>query len=793
MVTRTILAAGVALALAVPARAQAPATTASWKPTYSIDQFLSPASPLEVSAAKQADRVAWVSYERGMRNVYVASAPAFKAVRITRFMADDGIDVGSVRLSDDGSIAIFVRGSAQNRNGWVANPSHDPEGGDRAVWAAKADGSGAWRLASITGNPAGGRVGPPELSPDGKYAVFVKDSQIFRVGTARGPKTAMDQGTVPFIKAWGRQSNPVWSPDGTRLAFVSIRENHALIGIYTMKTRAVTFLSPSTDIDGSPTWSPDGKRVAFIRRPGTPFGQQTVAAGAPFGQAPPAPPGGGRAGAAGGQAAPSGCRPPAGNGFGGRFFGGQNDTTPPIPADGLCRAAFAGGYTIAFMVADVATGLAHELWHNQPLDRTFTTVNAITWAGDHVVFTATVPKDEWDRHFAVSVTDPQPNPVLLTTTDGLINDGVADRTFTTTAFSRDGRTMFYSTNATDIEKRHIWAVPTAGGTPTRISTDDGVEVSPTPLASGKSLVVLYFGPAQPASIGIVPAAGGATRIVYPTLPKDFPKAAHVTPEIVITHAPDGMEVHNQLFLPRDLKAGERRPAIVFVHGGPSRQMLPAYHYMQFYHWAYAYNQWLQSQGYIVLSVNYRSGIGYGNAFRRAPNTEGRGNSEYQDVLAGARYLQSRADVDSSRIGIWGLSYGGLLTAEALARNSDVFVAGVDLAGVHIYGSASDTTSLAFRSSAVGHIDGWKSPVFLEQGDDDRNVDFAQMVGLVGLLRARNVYYELTVIPDDVHESLIHSRWIDIFGRSGDFLHRFVWEKQSPPAVTTTQPSPSPRR
>src|SRR5450759_1493899 len=127
-------------------------------------------------------------------------------------------------------------------------------------------------------------------------------------------------------------------------------------------------------------------------------------------------------------------------------------------------------------------------------------------------------------------------------------------------------------------------------------------------------------------------------------------------------------------------------------------MLPAYHYMQFYHWSYAYNQWLQSQGYIVLSVNYRAGVGYGNSFRRAPNTQGRGNSEYQDVLAGAKYLQGRADVDLSRVGIWGLSYGGLLTAEALARNSDVFVAGVDLALslIHI----SEPTRLGMISYAV---------------------------------------------------------------------------------------------
>jgi dipeptidyl aminopeptidase/acylaminoacyl peptidase len=370
----------------------------------------------------------------------------------------------------------------------------------------------------------------------------------------------------------------------------------------------------------------------------------------------------------------------------------------------------------------------------------------------------------------------------------LINDSVADRTFVTTALSRDGKTLYYCTNAKDIEKRHIWAVPTAGGTPTRISTDDGVEVSPTPLASGKNLAVLYFGANVPASVGIVPTAGGPTKVVFPALNKEFPQAAHVTPEIVITHAADGLEVHNQLFLPKDLKPGEKRPAIVFVHGGPSRQMLPAYHYMQFYHWAYAYNQWLQSQGYVVLSVNYRSGVGYGRSFQRAPNTEGRGNSEYQDVVAGAKYLQSRADVDPARVGIWGLSYGGLLTAQALARNSDIFVAGVDLAGVHLYGNSLDSTNLAYQSSAAAHIDTWKSPVFLVHGDDDRNVDFGQTIGLVNLLRAHNIYYDLTVVPDDVHESLLHSRWMDIFSRSSDFLHRFVWDRQTPPAMTTTSGS-----
>src|SRR5690606_23503407 len=298
---------------------------------------------------------------------------------------------------------------------------------------------------------------------------------------------------------------------------------------------------------------------------------------------------------------------------------------------------------------------------------------------------------------------------------------------------------------------------------------------PQPLASGSSIAVLHFGARTPASVALVPADGGEARRIYPDL-STFPVQAHVVPQIVWLQADDGVRFSNQLFLPKDLDAGERRPAIVFVHGGPRRQMMPTYHYMQFYHWAYAINQWLADQGYIVLSVNYRRGIGYGRAFMFPDSTQARGNSEYRDVIAAGRYLQTRPDVDPSRVGIWGLSYGGLLTAQALARNSDVFAAGVDMAGVHLYGNTIDPNALSYRSSAISQIANWKSPVFLVHGDDDRNVNFAQTVGLVQLLRAHGVEHELIVVPDDVHESLLHSRWVYTWKRMGDFLSRHLWNR-----------------
>ena len=229
-----------------------------------------------------------------------------------------------------------------------------------------------------------------------------------------------------------------------------------------------------------------------------------------------------------------------------------------------------------------------------------------------------------------------------------------------------------------------------------------------------------------------------------------------------------------MFLPKDIKPGERRAAIIFVHGGPQRQMLLGYHYMQFYHWAYGINQWLASQGYIVhvgqLPARHRLRPVVPHA---RPIPVPRGNSEYQDVLAGAKYLQSRPDVDPNRVGIWGLSYGGLLTGQALARNSDVFKAGVDLAGVHLRGSPNDPDALSFKSSVIGAIGTWTSPVLLVHGDDDRNVEFSQTTGLVQLLRQRDVYLELIVFPDDTHESMLYSRWMYTLGRMETFLKKFL--------------------
>lgn len=679
---------------------------------FSIADVIGPGFPYELVSARKADRIAWIEYERGMRNVYTAVPPDFAPVKLTAYVQDDGVDLTGLRIADDGSLVTFIRGHDRNRDGWVANVASDPRGGQRVIHAVSTTGGEPWRVVEAD---------EQRLSPDGRWVLYGREGQIHRAPVNPGLTPPIEpEDDEPLFRIFGENGSPVWSPDGRRLAFVSGRDDHAYVGVYDVDRPSITYLAPGVDRDGAPAWSPDGTRVAFLRRPGLPFVALVPRA--------------------------------------------RTVADSVLPA-GLLESRFAGGHTLEIWIADAATGQGRRLWHAAPGDSASAAIRSITWAGDHLVFEA--EPGNWQRWYSISVERPAAEPVELTPGEGFVEQ---------VAFSSDGRFLYYASNAGDIDRRDLWRVPVAGGEAVRLTRGAGIETYPAVLASGDRVAVLYADARRPQSVAVVPASGGAAKVITP-LPAAFPLNAQVEPQNVTLTAADGLEFNNQVFLPPDLKPGEKRPALVFIHGGSRRQMLLGYHYMHFYHMAYAMNQYFAARGYIVLSVNYRSGIGYGKEFRNAPNVGRRGMEEYRDVLAAGLYLKNRPDVDPTRVGVWGLSYGGILTAQALARNSDVFASGVDMAGVHLWGDTLDPESVAYRSSAASEIEKWTSPVLLMHGDDDRNVDFTQTVGLVQLLRAHSIPYELIVFPDDVHDSLLFRRWIEAFGATDSFFDRTLVRKE----------------
>jgi dipeptidyl aminopeptidase/acylaminoacyl peptidase len=708
---------------------------------FTIDDVLSYSFAYELASARKADRIAWLEFQQGRRNLFTAAAPDFKPARLTSFLADDGTDLQNIAISDDGAVAVFVRGHDLNRSGWTANPSHFPDGAEQAIWAVRTREAKPFRLAAGTN---------PVLSPDGTMVLFVKDGQIYGVPIPRSAKAASranDDDLKPLFRTWGTNSGPRWSPDGTKIAFVSDRRDHSFIGVYEPATRRISYLVPSVDRDTSPTWSGDGKKIAFIRRPGSAFAQITAEAQA---QAQAQRPGG----------LPS-FRPEAPPARPGQATA-PAPSPQPVIGPGFQEAKFADGRVLTFWVADVERNEGEKAWHEPLDDPDFRSIREIAWAGDALVFL--LERNNWRHYYSVPAAG-GPDSVPADLTPG---EGEAEYV----GYSADGKTLFYTSNAGDIDFRDLWAAPTSGGEPVQLTKGPGIETEPAPLASGDRVAVFYSDAKRPRGVALVPATGGEANVIT-SLPPSFPLDAQVVPEQVILTAEDGLKFHNQLFLPADLKPGEKRPAILFSHGGPGRQMLLGYHYMFFYHMAYAVNQYFANQGYVVISVNYRSGIGYGRDFRMAPNRGAAGSSEYLDIVAAAKYLQGRPDVDPDRIGLWGLSYGGLITALGLSRNSDIFKAGVDIAGVHLWGNSLDAESTAFKASSIATIDNWTSPVLLVHGDDDRNVAFTQTTGLVQLLRARNVYHELIVFPDEVHDFLVFSKWVMVFHRSDAFFSKFL--------------------
>jgi dipeptidyl aminopeptidase/acylaminoacyl peptidase len=351
------------------------------------------------------------------------------------------------------------------------------------------------------------------------------------------------------------------------------------------------------------------------------------------------------------------------------------------------------------------------------------------------------------------------------------------------AMTPDGSAMLVSSNQSGPDERKVWSVAVDGSAlARRITTSTSAfEFGPAPLAAG-AVAYLESGARQPTRPMRLARAGAAPAGLRPSaLPGDYPSAQLVEPANVVFPSTDGLPIHGQLFLPPGEESG-RRPAVVFVHGGPVRQMLAGFHYMDYYWQAYAVNQVLASRGFVVLSINYRAGIAYGLDFREAPGIGEAGASEFQDVLAGALFLESRPEVDGARIGIWGGSYGGYLTALALARASNVFKAGVDLHGVHDwnlqfpnppftrdYLATADRLGRAHRASPLADVTGWRSPVLLIQGDDDHNVPFEQTVRLAEALRKQGVPFEELVFPDEVHGFLLRSTWLRAYGATIAFL------------------------
>ncbi|HET9706999.1 MAG TPA: prolyl oligopeptidase family serine peptidase [Gemmatimonadales bacterium] len=693
--------------------AAAPAVQAQQASTpFTLPQILDYPYPSELVAAPSGAAIAWVLNERGVRNIWTASAfENWTPRRLTKYSEDDGQELTNLAFMPDGKTIVYVRGGDHDANwpaegGLAPDPASSPEQAKMGIWAIELTGGTPRFLAEGDA---------PVVSPRNDRIAFVKDDQVWAVSFFSTRPAAQ----LFFSRA--KSGSPVWSPDGSALAFVSDRGDHSFIGVFRSDTEPIRYLAPSTGRDFFPRWSPDGKQIAFVRMPGE---------------------------------------------------GG-----PPEPMLVNVPAPW------SIWVADAASGAGKQVWTSPrtlhgSYPETAGEANLNWGANDALVFLADL--DGWPHLYSVPMAG---GATLLLTPGAFMVEHVA--------IAPDHRFLVYSANtgasANDGERRHLFRVPVDRAAPVAVTSGDGLEWTPVITNDGSTIGFISAEPRRPPVPAVVPVAGGQLQLLgLDQVPADFPSASLVLPRAVAFRAPDGTMVHGTLF-ERPGVSG-KHAGLVFVHGGPPRQMLLGWHYMDYYSNAYAVNQYLASRGFVVLSVNYRLGIGYGHDFHHPEHAGPAGAAEYQDVLAGGRYLAGLPEVDPARVGIWGGSYGGFLTAMALARNSNVFATGVDLHGVHDWtggmgdgpgrverGDWDSARVVAWRSSPVASIKTWKSPVLLIHGDDDRNVRFHQTVDLARRLDAAGVRYEELVLPDEIHGFLRHGSWLTADSATVTYLGRVLRE------------------
>ncbi|MBC3788242.1 S9 family peptidase [Spirosoma utsteinense] len=696
--------------------------------SFSLESIKSYPFPTGLTSSAQGAKLAWAFDEQGKRNVYVAEGPDFTPRKLTNYTEDDGQELTSLSISDDGKWVVYVRGGDHGSN-WddelpvntLSSPTPpkvqiwsvpfaggEPRAiaeGDAPVFSPGSDGGTPARGTSARGTPA--RI------------AFVKAGQVW-IAPADGSSAAKI-----LFTARGTNGSLAWSPDGSKLAFVCDRKDHAFVGVFTSEAAPITWIAPTFAKDGSPRWSPDGKRLVFVRTQGS---------------------------------------------------GGAPDSilTPKHRPWSI-------------WTADAVSGRAAQLWQApKTLAGSVPTTHGgfnLNWAAnDRIVFLSY--QDNWPHLYSIASSGGA--PLLLTPTPFMAEH---------ITMSHDRKWLLFSGNTgpdkLDIDRRHVVRVPVDKATMEVLTPGTGLEWTPVVTGDGATIALISATAQRPPLPAVMAFTKGTPKLLGQNLiPASFPQGQLVTPRQVTFTSPDGVTVHGQLFEPAggsSKKLAERSPALIYVHGGPPRQMLLGWNYSDYYANAYAMNQYLASQGFVVLSVNYRLGIGYGYAFHKPANGGELGASEYQDVRAAAVWLTKQTQVDPARIGIYGGSYGGYLTALALARDSKLFAAGVDIHGVHDWSQAGEgnkpgdryekvpdlekAAKIEWEASPVSSVSSWTSPVLIIHGDDDRNVRFNQSTDLVRRLDKQGVAMETLVIVDDTHHWMKHSNALKMGAATADYFKR----------------------
>jgi dipeptidyl aminopeptidase/acylaminoacyl peptidase len=398
------------------------------------------------------------------------------------------------------------------------------------------------------------------------------------------------------------------------------------------------------------------------------------------------------------------------------------------------------------------------------------------------------------------------------TTHRITGDGEEVRRY---SWSPDSRRLAFDTNRSHPGQRHLAVADVSDPARPRVSVlteGRGTNIQPSGAGGfgllheqggwspdGRKLVYQHTDPRRSPDLFWIDTAEGEPHELTRSLPPAVDADQLIEPELVRYPARDGREVPAYLFVPRDLDRLDRsrkHPAILWIHGDGIAQNYDGWHYRRDYGVYYGFHQLLAQQGYVVLAPDYRGSVGYGREWRLLPYRD-LGGGDYEDVADSVPYLESLLYVDADRIGVWGLSYGGFLTLQALTRDPELYRCGIDVAGVQDFrdwyrdpggnwiggrlGDPQESPAAYLQAAPIERIARISRPLLVLHGTADVNVPFLESVKLVDRLTKEGKDYEFVMYPGEFH--YFHREHVlrDFFGRVTAFFAKHLQGRQEPSA------------
>jgi len=319
------------------------------------------------------------------------------------------------------------------------------------------------------------------------------------------------------------------------------------------------------------------------------------------------------------------------------------------------------------------------------------------------------------------------------------------------AIDEKAREVFFVGTKDGPLERHLYAVSLAGGEPRKLTKEPGTHVPLVDAETGR-WVDVHSARNRPPAVQLRGSKGEVLRDLTPPRDPEIDALSIRPLEAFTCHAKDGTLLHANLLKPRNFDPTRLYPVVVMVYGGPGAQTVVE-RYTPKLLW-----QHLADRGFFVFQVDNRGSAGRGFEFAAA--TYGKlGELELADQLDALDALKSVDGVDPTRIGIYGVSYGGTMTLEAMLRAPGKYKAGVADAAVVDWsfydsgyterylgpkGSAYDTTELSRHAGAL------TGRLLLMHGLMDENVHFANSGKLIDALVAAQKPFDMVVLPGERH-------------------------------------------